>query len=219
MQSRSEKMEAENKLKPVAAAEGRKASRRQLAANRSNAARSTGPRTPEGKDAVRWNALKHGLLAKEVVVRAGESPEHPADFHHLLSRLRESFCPASIVEEVLVEKVAACYWRMARVLRAEAGEIRKAQAAAPNDRRNDLLVRELLRAPVEVTEQGEQQWLETERVCRALPDRITMDKILRYETTMERQLYRALHHLERIQRRRQGEAVPPPLSIEFAGVQ
>ena len=31
-------------------------------ANRRNALNSTGPRTPEGKAAVRLNALKHGLL-------------------------------------------------------------------------------------------------------------------------------------------------------------
>ena len=34
---------------------------------------------------------------------------------------------------------------------------------------------------------------------------------------MERQLYRALRQLERIQRRKQGEPVPPPVSVEFLG--
>src|SRR4028119_1382113 len=35
-------------------------------ANRRNALKSTGPKTPEGKSAVRLNAVRHGLLSKEV---------------------------------------------------------------------------------------------------------------------------------------------------------
>ena len=41
-----------------------------------------------------------------------------------------------------------------------------------------------------------------------------VDKLIRYETTIERQLYRAMHQLERLQRRKVGEAVPPPVSVE-----
>ena len=41
-----------------------------------------------------------------------------------------------------------------------------------------------------------------------------MDRILRYETTLERQLYRAMNHLERLQRLRKGEVVPAPLAIQ-----
>jgi hypothetical protein len=41
---------------------------KQTQANRRNAQKSTGPKTPEGKAAVRHNALKHGLLAERVLV-------------------------------------------------------------------------------------------------------------------------------------------------------
>jgi hypothetical protein len=47
-----------------------------------------------------------------------------------------------------------------------------------------------------------------------LPAASTLDKILRYETTLERQLYRAMNQLERLQRMRQGELVPAPLTME-----
>src|SRR5215472_6837953 len=40
---------------------------RQKAANRANARRSTGPKTPKGKAAVRLNAIRHGLLARDEV--------------------------------------------------------------------------------------------------------------------------------------------------------
>jgi hypothetical protein len=41
---------------------------KQVRANQRNALKSTGPKTPEGKDAVRHNALKHGLLSQEVLL-------------------------------------------------------------------------------------------------------------------------------------------------------
>jgi hypothetical protein len=41
------------------------------------------------------------------------------------------------------------------------------------------------------------------------------DKLLRNEAHLDRQLYRALDQLERLQRPRGGENVPPPLNISL----
>jgi hypothetical protein len=49
---------------------------------------------------------------------------------------------------------------------------------------------------------------------KSLPDAPEMDRILRYETAIERQLYRALNQLERFQRMRTGDNVPPLISVE-----
>ena len=57
---------------------------RQIEANRRNAVNSTGPRTPEGKAVVARNALKHGLLSRELLVRG----EHEADLSAFAGRLR-----------------------------------------------------------------------------------------------------------------------------------
>ena len=51
----------------------------------------------------------------------------------------------------------------------------------------------------------------------ALPDEAATDKVLRYETHLDRQLYRAMDQLERLQRRRKGENVPPPLNVNWGG--
>jgi CRISPR/Cas system-associated endonuclease Cas1 len=49
-----------------------------------------------------------------------------------------------------------------------------------------------------------------------LPSPDVLDKIMRYETKLERQMYRAMNQLERVQRMRRGEAVPPPLTMEVS---
>ena len=49
-----------------------------------------------------------------------------------------------------------------------------------------------------------------------LPDQPAVDRSLRYEAHLERQFYRAMEQLERVQRRRQGEAVPPPVNARVA---
>jgi hypothetical protein len=48
-----------------------------------------------------------------------------------------------------------------------------------------------------------------------LPSEHTLEKILRYETALERQLYRAMNEWECVQRRRHGENVPAPLALEL----
>ena len=43
-------------------------SEKQAEANRRNALKSTGPKTPEGKSTVRHNALRHGLLSRDILL-------------------------------------------------------------------------------------------------------------------------------------------------------
>jgi hypothetical protein len=63
---------------------GTMTSERQKAANRANALHSTGPKTQEGKAVVRLNALRHGLLTRDVVL-----PGENADaFEDLLNQVR-----------------------------------------------------------------------------------------------------------------------------------
>ncbi|HXI82797.1 MAG TPA: hypothetical protein VNL17_01760 [Verrucomicrobiae bacterium] len=47
-----------------------------------------------------------------------------------------------------------------------------------------------------------------------LPSSEVLEKIMRYEGSLDRQLYRAMNQLERLQRRREGEDVKPPLMMD-----
>ena len=57
---------------------------------------------------------------------------------------------------------------------------------------------------------------EARQAAAMIPSIEVLDKIMRYETMLERKLYRAMIQLERVQRMRLGEAVPPPLTMEVS---
>ena len=305
-------MESEEKERTV--------SLRQVEANRGNALRSTGPQTRGGKRAVRRNALKHGLLAKEVFIQAGDGKERISEFRNLMAQLREDLQPEGVLEEMLVEKIAICYWRLRRALRSEIGEIRKhldiaqdkyfealarhaagakysdswlhrfglrdnsfgisvllgivaefrqevatlgrlteagygelvkyfgqqegsvanrclsvapvapgessntepeGTAETPTKQKNQILqILDEERRRLEETfyraEEKEHLELESKLATLNLPSKEAVEKILRYETTIERQLYRAMNQLERLQRMRKGELIPPPMNLEVS---
>ncbi len=93
------------------------ATAKQAAANRRNAAKSTGPWTKSGKARSSGNALKHGLSAEQVVML----DEDPAAFEALRDDLYAHYQPTDPVAEHLVEQVAASIWRLRRVPEIEAG--------------------------------------------------------------------------------------------------
>ncbi len=49
-----------------------------------------------------------------------------------------------------------------------------------------------------------------------LMERERLDRMLRYETTIHRQMAYAINQLERLQRARKGEHVPPPVTVHLS---
>src|SRR5262245_8915589 len=90
-------------------------SERKKAANQANAVRSTGPKTPEGKAAVRFNAFRHGLLARDVVL-PGEDEEA---FEDLRNQVWADRSPVGPIEEFLVDRIVNAMWRLQRLARTE----------------------------------------------------------------------------------------------------
>ncbi|MBS1875356.1 MAG: hypothetical protein JSU00_19235 [Acidobacteria bacterium] len=87
----------------------------QLAANRANAKKSTGPRTEEGKSRSRYNSLTHGLTATSVVL-PGESRERYDIQRHDYSRL---FTPNNAFASQLMDELCAVRWMVERGIRYE----------------------------------------------------------------------------------------------------
>ena len=98
-------------------------SSKQIAANRQNARKSTGPRTPAGRAVSKMNALKHGILSKVVLVRGLNIKESSRELSALHQRFWQELNPVGPMEEMLVDQIVTTHWRLRRALTAESGEI------------------------------------------------------------------------------------------------
>jgi len=162
-------------------------SQQQIDANRRNAQWSTGPQTPEGRDAVRFNALRHGLTAKTAVL-AGENQEH---FDEALEAFQAEYQPSGPTQNLLVQQMVMAAWRLARLRHIETGLF--------NLRLCDL-AGELNRKYTRVPENGREAFVFRDDTINSR----AIENLYRYETRIERSFYRALKELQRLQ------SVPPP---------
>jgi len=106
-------------------------SEKQILANRQNAQKSTGPRTPEGKAIVARNAVKHGLLSRlEVLPGLERAEDWKGHYGAVLADLR----PEGYLQEVLAERIAFLLWRLGRVARYE----REVSAVSLENTENDI---------------------------------------------------------------------------------
>ena len=86
-------------------------SERKIEANRRNAARSTGPRTPEGKRKVSLNAVKHGLTATTIVVLPHEDAEA---YERRLQAWTAELNPKGDLDRYLAERAVKVSWQLDR---------------------------------------------------------------------------------------------------------
>ena len=102
-------------------------------------------------------------------------------------KIRSELKPANEIELLLVERVIANTWRLKRALKAE-------------------------RQMIEHDMKNEEDFGSALSYDFANYD--SYGKFIRYETCLERGIYKALHELERIQAKRNGENVPPPMALD-----
>jgi hypothetical protein len=163
----------------------------QTSANRANAQKSTGPRTPEGREKASQNALTHGLLAKEAVV-AGEDFDQ---FDLYREQIRAELGPVGLVESVLVERIVGLSWRLQRAERfhTEAFDVLYAQCAAdPQVKR---------RWPAPGPDQADPILGVT--VVQDFSQTKVLERLLMYERRIENSLYRTMAELRKVQGQRE----------------
>ena len=207
---------------------GTMTSERKKAANRANALHSTGPRTQNGKDLVRFNAFRHGLLAQDVVL-PGEDGDA---FEDLFNQVRANLSPIGPIEEFLVNRVVNAMWRLQRLARAETAlfhsrvqglkadllgiEVRSHEKGLELQWRNDITDQA---AHAEASEALARASYERNRDEVLLGCAIDADakegdafaKLARYERSLERSLFRALDELRQLQDRHRTRPARPIL--------
>jgi hypothetical protein len=209
---------------------------KQIRANQQNALKSTGPQTPEGRAAASQNALKHGLLSTEILLPG----EDGAALEELSERLRAELRPVGELESLLVEGVIAATWRLRRLRRVEAGifawelygelaERAQREASSYEVRESeeittimDLTItdrekhREALGKARNLRAEQEAETATLGRTfVRDANSANAFSKLSRYETTIERSRYKALHELQRLQAARgAGSGAPPPVAVD-----
>ena len=189
------------------------ASSRKIAANRRNASKSTGPRTEIGKRTVAKNALKHGFFSKWLLIPHPDGREDPTEYQDFYAALREHYQPLDFLEELWVDKIASWSWRLRRLLRCESGQIARA-LAEHNHETKQLSAADSGELALPALSSPEIDAI-TDHLF--LPPKEELDKLLRYEAMINKQLNHAIAELERLQRRGNGESVPAPISVDISG--
>jgi len=84
---------------------------KQINANRKNAKKSTGPKTPEGKATVAFNAMKHGILSRQVLL----PDEDESTLVKFGKNVRQQLQPFGEMETFLAERIITAAWRLRRL--------------------------------------------------------------------------------------------------------
>ena len=173
------------------------ATQSQIDANRMNAQKSTGPKTPEGKAKSRRNALQHGLTAKSCML----ADEDPDDLLDLTEEIREKFNPQDTDEDFLIERMAKARIRYNRIMPIEASifNLRLVVDKAPPP---------LMEAQGETCQRA---WA----YMRDANGGNALSKLSRYETTLLREYDRSRAELEKMQKIRAAKPAPPPITDEL----
>jgi hypothetical protein len=171
-------------------------SEKQLAANRANARRSTGPRTPEGKARAAQNARRHGFTASTfAVVRLEELDE----VQQLTDDLIAVYHPINSQELFAIERIALAQQAILRAARLESG-LFTASLDEALDRRGDPVtpMSNELTGDLEVTRAQNRNFALAAGFHRLVSRANSWSLFLRYQAQAERHYRRAVDEFLRL---------------------
>ena len=171
---------------------------RKIESNRRNSKKSTGPKTEKGKKMVSKNAIRHGFFSKFLLIQHPDGRESQEEYNDFCAEVREHFQPVDFLEELWTEKISVWSWRLRRLIRCESGQISRALAG------HNYEIRQSKTSDATEFESERSSSPELNAITDHLflPEREELDKLLRYEAMINRQLNHAIAELERLQLRR-----------------
>ncbi|MEN6336312.1 MAG: hypothetical protein ABFE01_18820 [Phycisphaerales bacterium] len=160
----------------------------QIEANRSNAQKSTGPRTAEGKATASHNAVKHGLLAEQVVIHG----EDPVEFDLYRQGMLAELAPEGAVEMMLAERAVSLAWRLRRAERLQSAVF----ATVYRENANDVVLWPKHGLPIE-PRRDEEEVILGQVVMTDFARAQVLDRLLVHERRIESSLYRTMTELRK----------------------
>jgi hypothetical protein len=174
------------------------ASQRRIEANRKNARASTGPRTPEGKNATGQNAVVHGLTARAILL----GREDPQEFQRLRADILAEIGPRGALEGEVADQIVETLWRLRRVPSFE----RALFAALEEKTRKDTLFADALSRAAVALAPEQARDIGFGRVIERFLSGNFSGRLGRYETGLQRRLSRLLEDLRALKRQAENEA-------------
>ena len=182
-----------------------------FAANRANAAKATGPRSPEGKTRSAQNARKHGFTASTFAVVRLEDLNEVAN---LRDDLVAFYQPLNSQELFAVERIALAQQALLRAARLEAGLFTASLNEVLDLRdRPAIMTDPDLICEIEVTRPQTRNFLLGEGFWRSVGKSNAWTLFLRYQAQTERFYRRAVEEFDRLKALRQespNEPKPEP---------
>ena len=217
---------------------------KQSQANRANARKSTGPRSLVGKSASSKNAVKHGILSQAILL-PGEDPDEfegltsslrlnlqiSGELEEELLRImvvslwrlrRIDMIEASIfTRNYFLEKATRAEDRAQSFIEVVQNPTLQRLRAERQDRKiisNEAEHQKAKQEAAKATDQARTQAkLVGDAFLRDASEHDALGKLSRYSTSIQRNLYRALHELERLQARREKNPVARPITVDLNG--
>jgi len=169
----------------------------QILANRRNAQKSTGPRTPETKAAVAKNALKHGLTARQDVIKG----ENQADFDLYRDEILDELAPVGPMETMLANRIVSLSWRLKRAERIQNQTIDALNAKHTPDPILTKLTQSIIAqyGPPAINPAAPDPNLVLGRMAlKDFSNQRVLEHLLLYERRIEHSLYRTMLELQRL---------------------
>lgn len=170
-----------------------------------------GVKTRAGKEITKYNAVRHGVL-KQVLL-----PDEVTDAETITNQFISEYEPQTLTEELLIETMVTAYIRRQRATNAEREFFMEVLNPAVYEER-------IITPPTfdnswvgdAVSGLKELKLIKPAHYARISSDKVdTIDRTFaRYINTCERQLFRALHELQRIQSIRKG-LKPASVAVDF----
>jgi len=161
---------------------------KQIKANKVNGSKG-GVKTQAGKAISRYNSIKHGVLSKFMTKNESDLADE------LFNDLQIEYPTSTAMEIIALERVVIWYVRLSRVAGAEQRYLLSLHAQQTSSQSGEILTFQI---PLLLHKEIEE----------------IFSTYQRYETSMERNMFRALHELQRLKAIKEGFRAVIPTAID-----